>query len=355
MSEKNRAERKADQVTQEECVSKTTGKVAAEAISDEVQAPAYQPKFKSFSRELGAAKTGSAVAEFVLEDKHSGKEYTASGERNVARHSFLQGLKTALESAKTPDEEEAVRAFFSIEYILRKASGLVDSVSTAVSKRFDTLMLPGSMHSGSTREGSASQGENWLVAQADKVHKQDVVSEIPLTQLREFKDTPSAVVGEFKRILAMKNRDEGEYHAAISRLDKRTFGSGLFFGPGLDIAGYETHMFEPNAAIAQLTNNAVAYALEKARTGGKVEEPFKIAAVLHSHPNRKDHDPWVFSDLDANFADRNNADSYLLRPDNVVLYYKPHSRNLKGEVVGHFDRQGNFIPEEKFAAFGRTG
>ncbi len=119
-------------------------KAAEENISEEQQAAGYEPKFKTFSgvgdQALSAARSG---AEFVLEDKAAGKEYRASGESHVPRHSFMEGLKNALSVAETPEQEAEIRAIFSIDYIVRKASGLLESAQSAVSKRFSTLMLPG--------------------------------------------------------------------------------------------------------------------------------------------------------------------------------------------------------------------
>lgn len=128
-----------------------------EGVRDDKQAPRYEPKFKSFSghavehslsplhssrdaettteaasgdwfaslmRRLGASqerKPGGAVAEFVLEDKEQNKEHTASGERYIARPSYLDGLKAQVSGAKTLEEAEQIQALFSVEYILKKA------------------------------------------------------------------------------------------------------------------------------------------------------------------------------------------------------------------------------------------
>ncbi len=207
------------------------------------------------------------------------------------------------------------------------------------------------IRTGGERGNYHGQFNENLLAQAEKSKKSEV-EQVPITHVKEFRDTPSAIVGEFRRILSSPERNSGEYHGAISKVEQRTFGSGLFFGKGFDFAGHEWHGGEPLAAIAQLKRDAVAYGLGKMQHGGKLES-FSIAAILHSHPDRKDgnYDPWNFSKPDMDCADANDVPSYLLRPDNSVLLYKPHSGDRKGELVGHFDKSGAFVPEPKFAQF----
>lgn len=163
MSNDKKIERSPERPSEADSVVRTTAKLAGESISDEQQAVAYEPKFKSFSGHAGhglpqaehaasrAARDGAAtdshssptdwfgqlmnrihsrsladaassgVAEFVLEDKDAGKEHTAKGERYVARPSYLQGLQAQLKEAKSEAEAEQIQSFFSIEYMLQKA------------------------------------------------------------------------------------------------------------------------------------------------------------------------------------------------------------------------------------------
>ncbi len=159
----------------------TPVKLINESITDETQAPAYEPKFKSFSSSRDDAKTDSddnalielmnrvnahqkagentaqaivhsvseTVSEFMIEDKDKGVQITARGDRPIAgvgkdattddakanppRKSFIDGLKAIFDGTSTPDEKAQQEAQFTIEYILRKARETVGSA-------FDALM-----------------------------------------------------------------------------------------------------------------------------------------------------------------------------------------------------------------------
>jgi hypothetical protein len=106
-------------------------KVASESVTDETQAVAYEPRFTTFSglqdQTLPAQGRGTGVAEFVLGDKQSGKEFTASGERHVPRLSFMEGLRAQLDRARTPEDADQLQSAFSIEYMMRKMKELAAS------------------------------------------------------------------------------------------------------------------------------------------------------------------------------------------------------------------------------------
>jgi hypothetical protein len=94
-----------DKSTEAEHAGETTAKVAGESVSDDKQAKRYEPKFLSFSSfntqvsldgssPLGqlmahvngkkpGEQIGQRIAEFALEDKESGKVFTARGERSL--------------------------------------------------------------------------------------------------------------------------------------------------------------------------------------------------------------------------------------------------------------------------------
>lgn len=121
-----RGERKAEGGAEGESKPFTSGKLAAESVTDEVQAAPYEPVFTSFSGQLdrilsSVSKGSRAVSEFVLEDAEAGKEHTSKGERYVARPSFMQGLKKVFDSDASAEEVERLQGAFSIDYILNKA------------------------------------------------------------------------------------------------------------------------------------------------------------------------------------------------------------------------------------------
>lgn len=154
MRDDQKPERRSERPAETDSPTQTSPKTAAEAISDQQQAPAYEPKFKTFSgqsdhvlpqahcsgaesnagstdwfgqlmnrlhsRDL-SGKAVNQVAEFVLEDKDAGTEVSSKGERYVARPSYLQGLQVQLKDAKTAEEAEKLQSIFSIEYMLQKA------------------------------------------------------------------------------------------------------------------------------------------------------------------------------------------------------------------------------------------
>lgn len=140
MSQKEQPEREFDRNSESgDRATHTTPKVSTEAITNEPQAAAYEPVFKSFSgepgRSLGTVKHHRSAAdltarerspepstsEFVIEDKNAGKEYAAAGERYVARPSFHHGLDAQLKHARSLEEAQQIQGLFSIEYMLRKA------------------------------------------------------------------------------------------------------------------------------------------------------------------------------------------------------------------------------------------
>jgi hypothetical protein len=114
-------------------------KVASESVTDETQAVAYEPRFTTFSglqdQTLSAQGRGTGVAEFVLEDKQSGKEFTASGERHVPRLSFMEGLRAQLDKARTPAEADQLQSAFSIEYLMRKMKELAASAMSVLTDK----------------------------------------------------------------------------------------------------------------------------------------------------------------------------------------------------------------------------
>lgn len=159
----------------------TPVKLINESITDETQAPAYEPKFKSFSSSRDDAKTDSddnalielmnrvnahqkagentaqaivhsvseTVSEFMIEDKDKGVQITARGDRPIsgspkdgtagdakaeppARKSFVDGLKAIFDGTSTPDEKAQQEAQFTIEYILRKARETFGSALDAI-------------------------------------------------------------------------------------------------------------------------------------------------------------------------------------------------------------------------------
>lgn len=150
---------KVEKSSEGERQSQTSTNLAHEGVRDDEQAARYEPKFKSFSghgggqaleslggrhaqqtdstggndwlstliRRIGSSdghESSRTVSEFVIEDKDGQKEHTASGERYIARPSYLDGLKAQVGDASSPQEAEQIQGLFSIEYILRKARDL---------------------------------------------------------------------------------------------------------------------------------------------------------------------------------------------------------------------------------------
>lgn len=142
-----------DRASEGDRKSETSAKVASESVTDEPQAQAYEPKFKSFSSrndkvtldaddplaqlmakvngQRDGAQAGHAVTEFALEDKDAGKLITARGERNLhqPKQSWIDGLKQIADDAKSPEELAQRQGQFSIDYMMRK---LPDSLRSAV-------------------------------------------------------------------------------------------------------------------------------------------------------------------------------------------------------------------------------
>ncbi len=117
----------------------TSHKVAGESISGEPMAPAYEPKFKSFS---GIAKQGvdqvlHTVSQFCIEDKEQGKLITATGEKPAyePRPSFLEGLKQAVQG-HSKEEADRLQAEFSIAYMTRKATQFFQDASGSIVSGF---------------------------------------------------------------------------------------------------------------------------------------------------------------------------------------------------------------------------
>lgn len=113
----------------------TSHKVAGESISGEPMAPAYEPKFKSFS---GIAKQGvdqvlHTVSQFCIEDKEQGKLITANGEKSAyePRPSFMEGLKQAVQG-HSKEEADRLQAEFSIAYMTRKATQFFQDASGSI-------------------------------------------------------------------------------------------------------------------------------------------------------------------------------------------------------------------------------
>jgi hypothetical protein len=142
---------KLDKASEGERNSETSAKVAGEAVTDDAQAPRYQPTFTSFSSSndkvslddsdpLKQVMDGNAqrrgehivpsVSEFALEDKQAGKVITARGERSLSepRQSWMDGLKKVIDDAKSPVEFAQCQGKLCIDYIERKAQEALRAV-----------------------------------------------------------------------------------------------------------------------------------------------------------------------------------------------------------------------------------
>lgn len=137
MAGNDRVESKNERASEsDQSVTRTSAHVANESIADDEQAQRYEPKFKSFSgtkerrlHSVGDDTTNgvsaSHCAEFVLEDKDAGTEYVAEGQRYVPRRSFIDGLKSLMDKAQSPEEAEHLQGAFSLEYMMRKVQNLM--------------------------------------------------------------------------------------------------------------------------------------------------------------------------------------------------------------------------------------
>jgi hypothetical protein len=157
MSLTDRGREGPDQTSGVDSPAGTSANLAKEGVSDDEQAPKYEPNFKSFSghdgeqalprvtdgesknagngndwfgmlmRRLGMSKdvhdqsNTQQVSEFVIEDQEAHKEHTASGERYIARASYTEGLKAQVKDAQSIEEADNIQGIVSIEYMLRKA------------------------------------------------------------------------------------------------------------------------------------------------------------------------------------------------------------------------------------------
>lgn len=117
----------------------TSHKVAGESISSEPMAPAYEPKFKSFSSvaKQGVDQVLHTVSQFCIEDKEQGKLITANGEKSAyePRPSFLEGLKQAVHG-HSKEEADRLQAEFSIAYMTRKATQFFQDASGRIVNGF---------------------------------------------------------------------------------------------------------------------------------------------------------------------------------------------------------------------------
>lgn len=352
----------------------TSSKVANECVTDEPQAQRYEHKFRSFSGagddpRLAALTTTESAShssaanddrtrnsQFVLEDRQNGVEHTAHGERTVdpdykPRPSFLLDLRAAIANARNPQDAEEQQALFSIAYMTRKAQEMF-----AAAKR----ILPPGKNDGTSSAVIASNpasASDTALTPAKIIHdhvllaqSKDSKSEkpVPIDHIQEFASTPKAVIGEFRRILAEPNRNVGEFSGAVADIGGHVFGSGMHYGAGFEYAGSQYHLELANA-FSQLKQAATIYGLSPMKQGGL--KSFEILAILHTHPDLKDgkHDPQVFSPDDMRCADKNGVPSYLLRPDNSVIVYTPHSKKPAGELLGRYNSDGSFTPSPRFA------
>ncbi|MFN8656185.1 MAG: hypothetical protein U0105_07580 [Candidatus Obscuribacterales bacterium] len=117
----------------------TSHKIAGESISSEPMAPAYEPKFKSFSSvaKQGVDQVLHTVSQFCIEDKEKGKVITANGEKSAyePRPSFMEGLRQAIQG-HSKDETERLQAEFSIAYMTRKATQFFQDASGSIVSGF---------------------------------------------------------------------------------------------------------------------------------------------------------------------------------------------------------------------------
>ncbi len=148
-------EKKAEGLREGDQTASASPKVLSESITAEGQA---QPRtrFSTFSggsdqmmvsarrgetaeehraRQSAAVEAGKAagqkVAEFVIEDRGQGVEYTAGGKRAAPapiRLSFSEGISKIVAGAKTEEEAVELQGNFSIAYMMRKMQELATAV-----------------------------------------------------------------------------------------------------------------------------------------------------------------------------------------------------------------------------------
>jgi hypothetical protein len=157
---------------------------------------------------------------------------------------------------------------------------------------------------------------------------------------RRVPDVAGTVVHGFRSILQNSDRDKGEYEFSVGTHDQKLFSSSQFFTPSTKkVNGYEVH---PSLGSAEVR--------------GHGDTPI---ALIHSHPNEKDADPWHFSTTDKDQADvlqgqhpETPVRAFLLTPapKNQILVYDPNDKaHPNGEEVGHFEPNGTFtISNEKY-------
>ncbi|MFN8656184.1 MAG: hypothetical protein U0105_07575 [Candidatus Obscuribacterales bacterium] len=175
----------------------TSHKVAGESVSGEPMAPAYEPKFKSFSSvaKQGVDQVLHTVSQFCIEDKEKGKVITANGEKSAwePRPSFMEGLRQAVQG-RSKEEAELRQAEFSIAYMTRKAAqflqdasgDLVDGLKRCFGQESSSEKMTESQESASDR------GEPTVPAAEQSTPTPSGITDQSQTKISETPSVPAA-------------------------------------------------------------------------------------------------------------------------------------------------------------------
>lgn len=342
---------------------KTSLKVASEAVCDEQQAQAYEPKFRSFSgldgEKLGAL-AGAAASRFVLEDRTTGKEVSSKGEQYIPRPSFVNGLSLACQDATSPEERAEVTARFSIEYMLRKAEQILGSAHAAVTSGIDSFLKGDqsdatpiaspavtlavtdsdlSMHSAIAQERHRRRDKDEILEAQQERERRDrqfdtqmpmilsaIVDSGILTHLQREGTEPA----EYKMFIYSDGSHSKSYQSVAAGVAKDT-GS---------------HMFLQNP---ELEKELLQKTLNINRVVPRI--------VIHTHPDLPGADPTAFSKEDIQESNANATDSIIIAPDGTLYLHYTQSPwgpmdvrkisdkdRVPDRVLGRFDKFGGFHP-----------